>query len=188
MDLDTLSKLGEFVGGFFVVISLIYLAYQVRQNTRSLRAENYGRLLDRMSTLQSAISADAELNRIFTVGAEHPGRLTRSERVRFSWALYELIGNGEFMYHQFREGMLPAAVWKRWEVTVGWWMSHPGIRAWWTSKPTPFSVDFSEFVDQMIRDDRFDSAAIGRWRLFVAGEGFSPAPQDDEKKEQHGAT
>lgn len=44
MDLDNLAKLGEFVGGFFVILSLVYLAYQVRQNTKSLHAENYARL------------------------------------------------------------------------------------------------------------------------------------------------
>lgn len=48
MDLDTLAKLGEFVGGFFVVLSLVYLAHQVRMNTKSLRSENYARVLERM--------------------------------------------------------------------------------------------------------------------------------------------
>jgi hypothetical protein len=102
--------------------------------------------------------------------------------------LYELIGNSEFMFHQYSEGMLPAEVWKRWESTLGWWMSHPGMRAWWQSKPTPFSVDFSGFVDDMIRNDRFDSAAIGQWRRFVAGEGLGPAQGSSEEKVQHGAT
>ena len=41
MGLDSLAQLGEFVGGVFVVPSLVYLAHQVRQNTRSLRTENY---------------------------------------------------------------------------------------------------------------------------------------------------
>ena len=59
MSLDTLAQIGEFVGGFFVVISLIYLARQVGQNTKSLRTENYARVLDRMSTLQSRLSLDA---------------------------------------------------------------------------------------------------------------------------------
>ncbi|HNP34323.1 MAG TPA: hypothetical protein PKK10_00610 [Woeseiaceae bacterium] len=180
MDLDTLSKLGEFVGGFFVVISLIYLAYQVRQNTRSLRAENYGRVLDRMSALQSATSADAELNRVFTIGAESPGRLTRSERIRFTWALYELLGNAEFMYHQSRDGTLPPAVWERWKNTLGWWMSHPGMRAWWVSKPTPFTEDFTGFVDTLIRDDSYDAAAVGRWRQFVAGEEGSSRDNNEQ--------
>ena len=53
MGLERLALLGEFVGGFFVIVSLVYLAHQVRQNTRSLRTENYARVLDRMSTLQS---------------------------------------------------------------------------------------------------------------------------------------
>lgn len=114
MELDTLAKLGEFVGGMFVVISLVYLAYQVRQNTRSLRSENYARALERMSTLQSRLSVDPELHHVFMVGSEEPVRLSRAERARFSRALYEMFGAGEFMYHQSRDDALPPAVWARW--------------------------------------------------------------------------
>jgi hypothetical protein len=170
MDLDTLAKLGEFVGGFFVVVSLVYLAYQVRQNTRSLHSENYARVLESMSTLQSRCAVDSELNHVIVVGAEDPGRLTRAERIRFSWALYELFGTAEFMYHQSLEKALPPAVWARWEATLGWWLSHPGMRAWWSAKATPFAKDFQALGDDLIRNDRFDKAAAERWRQFVAGE------------------
>lgn len=47
MDLDTLAKIGEFVGGVFVIVTLIYLAHQVRRNTKALRIENYARVLER---------------------------------------------------------------------------------------------------------------------------------------------
>jgi len=177
MDIDTLAKLGEFVGGFFVVVSLVYLAYQVRQNTRSLRSENYARVLDRMSTLQSRVSVDADMNRVFTVGAEDPNRLSRMERTRFAWALYEMFGNAEFMYHQHAQKMLSPVVWKRWEETLSWWMSHPGMRAWWAAKPSPFSADFQAFVDDIIRDNRFDRDAVKRWHAFVAGQD-KPAPAE----------
>lgn len=174
MDLDTLAKLGEFIGGIFVVISLIYLAYQLRQNTLSLRAENYARLLDRMSTLQSRLAADAELHRLFMIGAEDPGRLLPAERLRFSWALYEMFGTGEFMYHQSLDKTLPPVVWARWEATIGWWLSHPGMRAWWAGKPAPLAADFEAFGDELIRNNRFDAAAVKRWHSFVAGENMSP--------------
>ena len=170
MDLDSLAKLGEFVGGFFVVISLIYLAHQVRQNTRSLRTENYARVLDRMSTLQSRLSVDADLNRLLVIGAEEPARLSRSERIRFSWALYELFGAAEFMYHQSRDSALPPAVWARWEATIVWWLSHPGMRAWWAAKPTPLAADFEAFGRNIMQNHPVDAAASERWRLFVAGE------------------
>ena len=180
MRLDVLAQLGEFVGGFFVVISLVYLAYQVRQNTRSLRAENYARILTRMSEMQSRLALDPDLNHVMTVGAEDPARLSRADRVRFSWALYELIGTAEFMFHQFREKTLSDAVWARWEATLGWWLSHPGMRAWWRARPSPFSSDFEAFAEDLIRDERFDKAAVERWRAFVAGDGFPGRPAPDE--------
>jgi len=115
VDLDSLAKLSELVGGVVLVISLVYLAYQLRQNTQSLRSENYARVLERMSTVQAQLSMDPELHHMFMVGAEDPARLSRADRIRFSWALYELFGAGEFMFHQAREGALPPAVWARWE-------------------------------------------------------------------------
>jgi len=168
--LDTLAQLGEFVGGFFVVVSLIYLGHQVRQNTKSLRAENYARVLERLSTVQSNLSADGELNRIVTVGAQTPGALTRAERVRFSWALYELLGAAEFVYHQAEEHALPREVWERWRKTLAWWLSSPGIQTWWAARPSPFSAAFESLVDDLIRNNPVDRAAARRWELFVAGD------------------
>jgi hypothetical protein len=172
MSLDTLAQLGEFVGGFFVVISLIYLAHQVRQNTRSLRTENYARVLDRMSTIQSRVAADADLNRVFVVGAEDPARLSRSERIRFAWLLYEMFGAGEFMFHQGREKALPPAVWARWDGTIVWWLSHPGMRAWWSTKPAALTADFEAYCNDIIRCRQVDANAIHRWHGFVSGEGL----------------
>jgi hypothetical protein len=174
MGLSELAQIGEFVGGMVVVISLVYLAHQMHQNTRSLRTENYARVLDRMSTLQSRFAADAALNQLFIVGAEHPERLTRAERTRFAWALYELFGGVEFMYHQSLEHALPPLVWARWEAALCWWLAYPGMRAWWASRPAPFSADFEAFGDEIIRTNRMDAAAIGRWHGFVGGEGLAP--------------
>lgn len=175
MDLDSLAKLGEFVGGFFVVVSLIYLAHSVRQNTRSLRSENYARILDRMSTVQSRLSVDPELNHIVAVGAEAPDKLTPAERLRFSWAMYELFGAVEFMYLQFRESALPAAVWARWEASLVWWLSHPGMRAWWHAKPAPLAAEFEDFGNELLANRRMDEATLARWRSFIAGDVLSPA-------------
>jgi hypothetical protein len=169
MDLATLAQLGEFLGGFFVVVSIVYLAHQVRQNTKSLRAENYARLLERLSTLQSNLSSDAELNRIVVVGAQKPEALTPSERMRFTWSLYELFGAAEFVYHQAQDGTVPDEVWERWQATMVWWLSNPGIQTWWAAKPTPFSTSFEAFASQLIQVQSFDPETARRWQGFVAG-------------------
>lgn len=176
MDLDTLARLGEFVGGFFVVVSLFYLAYQVRQNTKSLRSENYARVLERMSALQSRLAADPELNRILTVGADDPAALRRGERVRLGWALYELFGAAEFMYHMSRHRALPAEVWARWDASLAWWLSHSGYRAWWKARPAPMSADFEAHVEAVLNGPPVDPVQEQAWRLFVAGTGL-PMPR-----------
>ena len=40
LDITTLAAWGEFIGGIAVVVSLIYLAGQIRQNSRLLRASS----------------------------------------------------------------------------------------------------------------------------------------------------
>jgi hypothetical protein len=47
------------VSAIAVVVSLVYLAYQVRQSTESLRTENYARALERVATMQARLSSDA---------------------------------------------------------------------------------------------------------------------------------
>jgi hypothetical protein len=178
-DLDTLAKLGEFVGGSFVVLTLIYLAYQVRQNTKSLRSENYARVLERMSTLQSRLSAEPELNRVVAVGADDPAKLSRSERLRLGWAMYELFGAAEFMHHMARNRALPAEVWERWDASLAWWLSHDGIRRWWEAKPAPMSAGFEAHVDEVLRRPPIDPEKERAWRDFVAGvalEAPDPTP------------
>lgn len=175
MELDTLTKLGQAVGGFFVILSIIYLARQVRQNSKLLITENYGRVLDRMSAVQSRLAAEPEFHHIVVVGAQSPGALSGSERVRFTWAMYELFGAGEFMYNQARDDSLPPEVWERWEATIAWWASHPGIRDWWEAKPTPFTSDYEALVNGMIRGEHVDPGTVRRWERFVAGEDLSAA-------------
>lgn len=106
MDLETLAQLGEFVGGVVVILSLIYLAYQIRQNTSSLRAENYGRALDRIAAIQSRLSTETDLTRIIGKGVLDTDQLDTKERIQFTWTFYEMFSAFEFMFHQHANGPL----------------------------------------------------------------------------------
>ena len=43
LDITTLAAWGEFIGGIAVVVSLIYLAGQIRVSTKTVRASNRAR-------------------------------------------------------------------------------------------------------------------------------------------------
>jgi hypothetical protein len=168
MDLQSLANLGEFVSALAVVISLIYLAFQVRQNTQSLRTENYARALDRVAAIQSQLSAHGELSRIVSKGAIDPSKLTPQQRIQMTWGLYETFGAFEFMFHAARSQALPDQVWSRWAAAVAWWLTFPGVRCWWQARPIPFTADFTSFVEAMLRDNPSDPEAAQRWRDFLS--------------------
>jgi hypothetical protein len=65
MDITTLAAWGEFIGGIAVVVSLIYLAGQIRQNSRLLRA-SIASTLAQLDYADNALAAqDPEMSRIW---------------------------------------------------------------------------------------------------------------------------
>ena len=59
MNLEVLGNLGDFVGGIAVVLTLIYLAVQIRENTKEVRNNTVQALLDRSTGLfGETISSD----------------------------------------------------------------------------------------------------------------------------------
>jgi hypothetical protein len=170
LDLQALANWGEFISGLAVVASLAYLALQVRQNTQSLRMENYARALERLATMQGQLSQDGGLTRLLAKGAANASSLTPQERIQLTWALYEAFGAFEFMFHAARNRTLPDEVWERWSSTVAWWLSFPGVQAWWRNRPAPFTGSFSAFVEGTIRNAPLNQADAKRWQAFVSGD------------------
>lgn len=167
--LEALGNVGEFLGGIVVVVSLFYLAFQVRQNTQSLRTESYARALERVSAIQNRLAGDPDLSAVIGRGIFDADSLTREERIRFTWLFYEMFGAFEFMFLQAQKGVLEDEVWRRWSATMSWWLSLPGVSSWWHSKPTPFSASFSSLVDSLMDTDVADAASAQRFTEFLQG-------------------
>lgn len=173
MDLRTLADLGEFLGGIGVIVSVLYLAIQIRDSTASQRSENYARSLERMAALQQAMAGDGELVALYARGLTEPESLTRVQRVRFTWVLTEFFGGLEFMYYQSQHGTIPRELWMRWEETLRWWLTFPGVAAWWQGKPAPFTPGFSACVDRCLASG-FTPERPGAWESFLATGRIEP--------------
>jgi len=156
MSLETLSQLGEFVGGFGVILSLVYVAIQVRSNTVSQRADMTARILDRMAAQQHTYAFDAEASKFFSRAITDPTKLTVDERTQFAWLMTEFLSAMEFLKQQFEEGNVDEQTWVRWSNTLDWWLTFPGVRAYWTGRPTPYTNAFTDFVEDRLVNGKGD--------------------------------
>ena len=62
--LNELGSLGEFISGIAVVVTLIYLAAQIRHNTRAVRSSMHHAMIDSTLRIAESVSDNADVGRI----------------------------------------------------------------------------------------------------------------------------
>ena len=80
MSLEDLGNIGEFVAAVAVVVSLIYLAVQIGQNTRSLRASLADVHFRGVADWLSNVASNSELGKTFFVGLQQFDDLNDEEQ------------------------------------------------------------------------------------------------------------
>ncbi len=83
LDITTLAAWGEFIGGIAVVVSLIYLAGQIRQNSNLLEAAAEDSRMQTFNASTALIVGDPEIARIFWDGIEDREALSKADQRRF---------------------------------------------------------------------------------------------------------
>ena len=83
MSISELGSLGEFIGSIAVLVTLVYLVFQLRQNTLSMRSQSRYFVLE-------ALNADMRQvqEREFFEAAERANRADATQQDRLSFAMY----------------------------------------------------------------------------------------------------
>lgn len=66
MDIQDFGAIGDIVGGVAVVFTLIFLAFELRRNTRSVRASTSYEAQNSIALVNEAASRDPELLKLLT--------------------------------------------------------------------------------------------------------------------------
>jgi len=111
MTFQDLANLGDAIGGVGVVISLLYLAVQIRQNTRAVRSASYHQAAEQTWNYCLAVAQDASLAELIAKGAEGQS-LTGADHIRLNVANQALIYGFENMLRLHEEGMVDPDVWR----------------------------------------------------------------------------
>ena len=131
MSLQELGSLGELVGGIAVIVSLLYLAFQIRQNTKTSRASNYESVLNGLRQFHTLIAQDGELADIYMRGSADLSSLNPKEFVRFNMTLYNVFTNFGVALHLHQQGMIEDRLLQDFEDGLISILAQPGVLAWW---------------------------------------------------------
>jgi hypothetical protein len=137
MRLQDLGAIGDLIGGVAVVVSLIYLAYQIRQNSkqieqnsRHVEASMYHATNDAFNRWFALIAQDADLAALWhrTAAGE---ALKDEELMRVHALLSMLFLSYENNFQQIRLGSVTRETFEIARPAIAAVMSRPVVQAWW---------------------------------------------------------
>jgi len=141
MDLGVLANIGEAVGGIAVVISLVYLGYQIRSNTKTVRASNYNDLVSSSNEFNAAV-IDTQTAAVWVKGLGDFRSLSEEDQTRFSGVISLLFNASQRAYHLHQKGLIDEEMWDSLAHTVDALLDNAGAQQWWEVNQHWFPVGF----------------------------------------------
>jgi hypothetical protein len=156
--LEDLGNLGDFLGGIGVVITLAYLAVQIRQNTSQLRSDAESRRVESLDEVtralgawQSDILSNSEVADIWRRGLSGDSDLTETESFRFVLVASGLIQIWQSNYRRSAHSNDP----DNWEVTskfIRFLLQKPGFSEFWRLDRENYLGSFRDEIDRLQLD------------------------------------
>ena len=144
-----LGNYGEFVGAIAVVVTLGYLAAQVRQNSKSLDASTSQELLGQINSLNISMIGSREAIHDwydYLGGGDNKGARARGEMV-----LRCMMNNYLQAYLLHQRGALQEPVWENIDHNTIKVLSYPGGRYWLESSlASDLPSDFKNHIAQRL--------------------------------------
>ena len=149
MSIIEFGALGDLVASFGVIVTLIYLALEMRRNTRVLRLNSAQDLSKELQGMFSLLASNEGLSAVFLKAATQPELegLTRLRYYTFCGNVMRIFDNA---YLQYREKNLPQAEWSSLRQMLVDYKQMPAFSSYWKDRKHWSSDDFRRYMDEQI--------------------------------------
>ena len=136
----------ELLGGAAVLVGLVFLGLELRQNTEAMQAATIQDLVHASSNFNVAIASDPELRNAYLTGWQEPGVLTESQRE--AWLLLQSSYwlRMQNIFSQYQRGTLVETDWDAYRDGICGSAVSPGGSEYWRNDRN-LTLPFREFLD-----------------------------------------
>jgi hypothetical protein len=171
MDLnwEAIAAIGEAVGGLAVIVSLTYLAIQIRQSRELERATSIREMFQKGSDMLSYTATHPGTLDTLKKGVDDFSSLSAEEKEVFNnWGMHCLVTVEQAMY-MHRDGLLPDASWTAFENLGLSIIQSPGGAQWWSQYSLVIGQEFVASIDRAAREAAADRPTFydiyPHWRI-----------------------
>ena len=144
-----LGNYGEFVGAIAVVVTLGYLAIQIRQNTRASRVSAELECLKLLTDWVGRISASKDVQRLWDLVADGSEPISPEDSRQYVWLIGEFCWIAQTAFIQYRRGFLSEEAWVEFERMLVGFLQDDLTKESWKNRETPYSTEFISHIDRV---------------------------------------
>jgi hypothetical protein len=122
---EAISAIGQIVGAFAVVVSLVYLAREIRRNARAERLAS----MDAFIRWLRQLTEHPQLSELYYRGIHDFESLEGADLVRFGTLLTQLFHIYHEIYYQKLQGHLDPRMWRVTDAPMRDINAYPGVQA-----------------------------------------------------------
>ena len=150
MNWDAVGAIGEAVGGVAVILTLIYIARQIRQSTGAVLVASHAAMLTALRSTRHAVALDAALADIVVRGEAGMQGLSELEARRFEELVLSQFDIWEQAFLNHESGTIDDVVWGGWDNWGREKISTRGHREVWKKCRLEFYKPFRSHVDRNV--------------------------------------
>jgi hypothetical protein len=148
---DVVSAIAEIIGAAVVVVTLLFVARDIRQNSKSLSMSALRDMTAQWNQWSEMIATSSDLADIVAKGNESYSSLSSSEKLRYGAYVQSFFDNVE----SYRSLVIDYKVDKDLDVLIAIVRrrsSIPGFEAWWSENTDDYSADLVAWITDLNND------------------------------------
>lgn len=150
MALNDLASIAIIVQGILFIVSIVLVWYQLRDNTRQVRASNTQKLVELSIPFYLQLAQDRALSELWQQGAQGIDGLDEIDRSRYFSLLTWWLMLHENIYHQWRKQLIDEDTYSSWTRDLEFYAQRQQLGNRWTQLNSYFEESFAEHVTAII--------------------------------------
>jgi len=150
MTLNNLASVAVIVQGMLFVISIVLVWYQLRENTKLVRAANTQKLVELSTPFNFQLAQDRGLAELWLQATHHFEELDEIDRSRYFNLLTWWLMLHENIYHQWRNKLIEEDTYNSWTRDLEYYTKTQKLGNHWTLLNGFFEASFAEHVSAII--------------------------------------
>ncbi len=161
-NLSEFAQVAEIISAFAIVLSLIFVGFQLNDNAKATRSATANATIASMSSWYTANGQSEQASALFLSAIENPGAQSREQWYQFVLNFHAMMLNFQNSFYLVEEGTLDHEIRDSLTAVISGVKDQPGFHRYWAQRRDIFFPEFQSYVDEILASEQVNSKGLYR--------------------------